>query len=388
MRPGTPGAAILRRGVGDPAPPTLPVIMEDWVSGMTAVQHFQHFLTHHWVDLLVPLGVLALTLMLGYAAKRLLLRGLRDWAARSRSQVPRIVTDALAGPFMIWVLILGAHFAMQSSDLPHSATVWVSRVLLILWILSITMMGSRLVGNVIRLHGTGVPGALPVTTLTETLARLGVMILGLVVLLNQLGISITPILTALGVGGLAIALALQDTLANLFAGFYVAVARQVRLGDYIRLDSNEEGYVSDIGWRSTTINTVTNNTILIPNNKLGQAIVTNYHLPDKRMRTSVSVGVSYDADPDLVERLLLEAAADTAREVPGMVADPAAIVRFEPGFGDSALEFTLLVYVEEFRDQYAVRHELRKRILKSLRREGIEIPFPIRTVYMRGAGTS
>ncbi len=212
------------------------------------------------------------------------------------------------------------------------------------------------------------------------------VILGGSVLLNLWGVSITPILTALGVGGLAVALALQDTLSNLFAGFYVTVARQVRLGDYIRLNTGEEGYVTDIGWRSTTIRALANNMILIPNSKLGQAIVTNYYLPEKRMGVSIQIGVAHDCDPDRVERVLRDEAQAAAREIPGMLAEPAPDISFDPGFGDWALSFTLGYNVEEFAVQYRVRHELRKRILKRLRAEKIDMPFPTRTIYMRGQG--
>ena len=355
------------------------------MNGMAPVQHF---LARHWEQLIVPLCVLALTLALGYAAKRLMVRLLRPWAARSRGPTAQIVINAVKGPFMIWVLILGTHLAMQSSELPPRATLWIGRILLALWILSLTSVSSRLAGGLIRLHGSGIPGALPVTTLTQTLAQLAVVILGLLVLLNLWGVSITPILTALGVGGLAVALALQDTLSNLFAGFYVAVAGQVRLGDYIRLSSGEEGYVTDIGWRSTTIRPLANNMIIIPNSKLGQAIVTNFYLPEKRLAVSIQVGVAYDCDPDRVERVLLEEAQIAAREIPGMLADPAPSVSFDPGFGDWTLRFTLGYSVDEFADQFRVSPELRKRILKRLRQEKIDMPFPTRTVYVHSQGDS
>ena len=348
----------------------------------------QHFLARHWEQLIVPFCVLALTLVVGYAAKRLMVRLLRPWAARSKGPTAQIVVNALKGPFMIWVLILGTHLAMQSSDLHPRATLWIGRGLLALWILSLTIIGSRLAGGLIRFHGSGIPGALPVTTLTQTLAQLAVVILGLLVLLNLWGVSITPILTALGVGGLAVALALQDTLSNLFAGFYVAVAGQVRLGDYIRLNTGEEGYVTDIGWRSTTIRALASNMIIIPNSKLGQAIVTNFYLPDKRVGVSIQIGVSHDCDPDRVERVLLEEAQAAAREIPGMLAEPVPSVSFDPGFGDWSLRFTLGYSVQEFADQFRVSPELRKRMLKRLRQEKIDMPFPTRTIYMRGQGDS
>jgi small-conductance mechanosensitive channel len=251
----------------------------------------------------------------------------------------------------------------------------------VLWVLSMTIMGMRVAGDLVRFYGGQMPGALPVTTLTQNLAKLAVLILGIVLILQALGARITPILTALGVGGLAVALALQDTLSNLFGGFYVAVAGQVRLGDYIKLNSGEEGYVTDIGWRSTTIRGLTNNLIIVPNAKLAQAIVTNYYLPDKRMAASVQVSASYASDPDQVERILLEVTLKGAQEIPGMLAEPAPSVTFDPGLGESGLIFTLNYQVAEFANQFGVRHELRKRIFRCFRELGVEIPFPTRSVY-------
>jgi small-conductance mechanosensitive channel len=213
-----------------------------------------------------------------------------------------------------------------------------------------------------------------------------VVILGGMILLNEYHVSITPMLTALGVGGLAVALALQDTLSNLFGGFYVAVAGQVRLGDYIKLNTGEEGYVRDIGWRSTTIRTLANTMIIVPNAKLAQAIVTNYYLPDKRTPVSFSVTVGYECDPDQVEKVLNGVLTAAAGEVKGLLADPAPSVAFDPGFGESGMIFQLNAQVGEFADQFGVRNELRKRVLRALRGARIGIAYPARTVYLRGSG--
>jgi small-conductance mechanosensitive channel len=229
---------------------------------------------------------------------------------------------------------------------------------------------------------------LPVTTITQSISSLVVVTVGLLILLNTLGISITPILTALGVGGLAVALALQDTLSNLFAGFYVSLAGQVRAGDYVKLDSGDEGYVTDITWRSTTLRALPNNLIVVPNAKLAGAILTNYSLPEKRMSVLIPIGVSYESDPDEVERILIEEALAGAEDIPGLLSEPAPFVRFIPGFGDSSLDFTLICQVKEFVDQYLVQHELRRRILKRFRREGVEIPFPIRTLHIRSQSSA
>jgi len=181
------------------------------------------------------------------------------------------------------------------------------------------------------------------------------------------------------VGGLAVALALQDTLANLFAGFYISLAGQVRPGDFVKVDNGEEGYISDISWRNTAIRTLPNNMVYIPNAKLAQAIVTNYNRPDPRMSMLLSVRVADDSDPDQVERVLVEEAVRGTRDIPGLLAEPAPFVRFIPGFGDSSLDFTLTCQVKEFVDQYFAQHELRRRILRRFRKEGIHFPPSART---------
>ncbi len=339
-------------------------------------------LLRHWPALIVPFAVFLTVMVAGWSVRGFLFRVLEKWTAKSRAKLDDLLVQALRGPFMLWVMILGLHLAVQSSALPSTVTALVGRTLLILWILSLTVVASKLAGALIKSYGAGT-AVLPVTTLTQNLASLAVATVGMLILLNTLGISVTPILTALGVGGLAVALALQDTLSNLFAGFYVSVAGQVRVGDYVKLDSGEEGYVTDISWRSTTLRALPNNLIVVPNAKLAQAIVTNFHLPEKRMSLLLPVGVSYDSDPEVVERVLIEEAIAGAREIPGLLAEPAPFVRFIPGFGDSSLDFTLICQVGEFVDQYLAQHELRKRIFKRFRQEGIEIPFPIRTLYIK-----
>lgn len=341
----------------------------------------------YWPALITPAVVLLSVIASGWFIRPFLFRVLGRWALSSKAQFDDLVVQAIRGPFMLWVLILGLHLAVQSSALPGRAAALVAKTLLILWIVSLTVVASKLAGALIKLYGRTATSVLPVTSLTQNLASFAVATVGTLILLDTLQISVTPILTALGVGGIAVALALQDTLSNLFAGFYVSLAGQVRVGDYVKLDTKDEGYVTDISWRSTTLRALPNNLIVVPNAKLAQAIVTNYHLPEKRMSLLVPVSVSYECDPDLVERILIEEATSGAQQIQGLLAEPSPFVRFIPGFGSSSLDFTLICQVKEFVDQYLVQHELRKRIFKRFRREGIEIPFPIRTLYIKNGSS-
>lgn len=339
-------------------------------------------LTTNWTRLAAPCAVFAVVFAVGWMVRGALFRVLGEWAAKSKARFDDVLIAALRGPFLLWVTMLALHLAVQSADPPPRLASFAGKALLILWIVSLTTVAARLAGALVKLYGGG-SAALPVTTLTQSLASIVVATVGILILLDTLNISVTPILTALGVGGIAVALALQDTLSNLFAGFYMSLAGQVRVGDYIKLSTGEEGYVTDISWRSTTLRALANNLIVVPNAKLAQAILTNYHLPEKRMSLLVPISVSYDSDPEVIEQVLIEEAVAGAAEIPGLLPDPAPFVRFIPGFGDFSLDFTLICQVNEFVDQYLAQHELRKRIFKRFRQEGIEIPFPIRTLYVK-----
>lgn len=337
--------------------------------------------------LVAPSVVFAITLGVAWLVRRALLGSLRAWNKRTNSRAGLILAEALRPATIIWMFILAAHLAVQSSELPRRVVeVWGPNLSMALWAVSLTLMFMQFAGNIVRHYGEQIPGALPLTTLTQTLAQLAVLISGILLTLNAFDVKITPYLTALGVGGLAVALALQDTLSNLFSGFYIAVAGQIRMGDYIKLNTGEEGYVTDITWRSTVMRGLSNNMVIIPNSKLSQAIVTNYYLPDKRMASSLQVGVSYGVDLEKIEQILLEVAIQGAKEIPGMLADPAPSVSLDPGFGDSSLGFTVGYQVAEFANQAGVRHHLRKRIYRRFQEEGIEMPFPTRTVYVHGPG--
>ncbi|MEO5923472.1 MAG: mechanosensitive ion channel family protein [Bryobacteraceae bacterium] len=316
-----------------------------------------------WRGLIVPLVAFFAMLAAGLVLRRLLFARLRKWAQATTTHVDETLLDALHSPFLLWITILAIDVATDISQLPRNVTFWSQRALLVLWILSLTLVATRLASRLVRIY-------LPIGTLAEFLASLLAGSLGALMLLRTFGIDITPILTALGVGGLAVALALQDTLSNLFAGFYVSVAGHIRVGDFIQLETGQRGYVTDIGWRSTTLRERANNLIIIPNNKLAQSTVSNFHLPQRTIALSIAVGVSFDADLAKVERVLLEIAQ---AEIPGLLKEPAPTVLLL-GFGERALDFQLTCQIEEFEAQFPVQHELRKRIVERFRAEGIVIP--------------
>jgi small-conductance mechanosensitive channel len=220
------------------------------------------------------------------------------------------------------------------------------------------------------------------SSLTRNVAWALIAVLGFLVILNGLGLSITPMLTALGVGGLAVALALQEPLANFFAGLFITLAGQIRVGDYVKLDSGQEGYVVDFSWRSTRLRMLANNLVVVPNSKLAQAILVNHHLPSQDLAVLVEVGVDYSSDLRHVERVVTEVGRSVMQEVTGAVAEFEPFIRYHT-FGDSSINFTVILRAREFVDQYVIKHEFIKRLHARFDQEGIVIPFPIRTIVQR-----
>lgn len=206
-----------------------------------------------------------------------------------------------------------------------------------------------------------------------------IIAVGLLIFLDSIGISITPILASLGVGSLAVALALQETLANLFAGIYMVIDKPIEPGHYVRLQTGEEGMVTKVGWRSTWIRMLSNNVLVVPNTKLAGSSIINYNLPDADLAVPVPVGVHYGSDLETVERVTLEVARETMRVVPGGAAGVEPLIRFT-AFGDSSIQFNAVLWARGFEAIRAIQSDFVKRLTARYRREGIVIPFPIRTL--------
>lgn len=214
----------------------------------------------------------------------------------------------------------------------------------------------------------------------EIFTKIVFIAVGGMLILDNLGISLTPILTTLGVGSLGVAIALQDTLGNFFAGLYIKADRPIEVGHFIRLESGEEGYVSHIGWRSTRVRMLPNNMVVVPNSKLVQSVITNYYLPERELAVQVQVGVHYNSDLEEVERVTIEVAKEVLETVLGGVRSFEPHIRYHT-FGESSVNFTVGLRADEFAGGFLLKHEFIKRLQARYKKEGITIPFPVRTIH-------
>lgn len=213
-----------------------------------------------------------------------------------------------------------------------------------------------------------------------------IYVFGLTILMGSLGMEVSALVAALGVGGLAVALALQDTLGNFFAGVHLLADRPVRPQDYVKIDGTDiMGTIEEIGWRSTRIRTWDNNVVYIPNTKMSQSIIINYYNPGQEMGYAMGFGVSYDDDPEEVIEALWEALKRTEKKT-GKIMDVDKSTIRANDFLDSAIDYKVIVKIPVYGDRFGVHGELVKQIYYVFKERGITIPYPTRTLYMQEPG--
>lgn len=338
------------------------------------------FHTKDLEQFIVPVGFLTAGIIIGFIVEKIFLFRIRKIAVKSRWEGGRVILHALKGVAFLWFVITGIYLAMLNLPIISPKLFAHLRMgLAIILILSVTVLISKLATGFVKLY-TG--RVLPSTSIFVNLTKVFVFILGMLVLLQTIGISVAPILTALGVGGLAVALALQDTLTNLFAGLHIIASKKINTGDYVKLETGQEGVLEDITWRNTSIKTPQNNTVVIPNSKLASSVITNFNIPTKDVVTVITLGVSYDSDLDKAERVTKQVAEDVLKEF--------ALEKkneFEPqirytSFADSSINFEVIFKVKELGDQGLLKHTFIKKLHKKYQQEGIEIPYPVRTLHM------
>ncbi|AUS99407.1 mechanosensitive ion channel protein MscS [Nostoc sp. CENA543] len=335
------------------------------------------------MDWILPLALILVGLLTGIIGEKVVFHRLQKFATDKNIPGSHIIFTSLQSMPFVWFMLAGFSGAVVSAPIKTDIINLLQRLTTIAFLFSITLVAARFTAGFLNLYTKSAARA--TASLISNVAKAAVLGLGILIILQTLGIAITPIITTLGVGGLAVGLALQDTLANLFAGFYLILSKQARTGDYVKLNDGNEGYVIDISWRNTTIRELSNNVVIVPNSKLGSTIFTNYHLPAKEITLTMNVGVSYNSDLEQVERVTVEVAKEVMQEIAPELIKNEPYIRFHT-FGDFSIDFTLYMRVSEYFDQRIGKHLFIKKLHKRYQEVGIAIPFPIQDVYVRGTG--
>ncbi len=294
------------------------------------------------------------------------------------------ICEIIHSPTYFLLVITGLYFGAKSIPMSPRLKHGIEALFFVLATLTVARMMSK-TSNVLVTKWLKVSQRYKKTPeLINKIVSVIIYIIALLVILDHFNIEISPIIATLGLGGLAVGLALQDTLKDFFAGLHIISDQPIRVGDHIELEGQQlSGYVEDIGWRSTRIRTLPNNYVIVPNSKLAASTLVNHNMPQMDMKVRVQVGVDYTSDLDKVEDVTIEVAKEVQEEVEGAVKDFEPFIRFHT-FGDNNINFTVILQVEEFIDQYLVTNEFVKRLHDRYKEEDIEISWPIRKVYELG----
>ncbi len=332
--------------------------------------------------IIIPVSILAGFIIVGFIFDRFILKQPKKLLKRTKLEINEVIIGGFKGVSFFGFILAGLYFASFYAGLSDKNLDKIQGVLTVLAILASTVVAARVTTGVITSYTAKQQSAFPATSIFSNITKIVVFSIGFLIIIQSLGISIAPILTALGVGGLAVALALQETLSNLFAGIHLIVSKKVSPKDYVKLESGEEGFVQDISWRNTSIRALSNNMIIVPNSKLSSVIVTNYDMHDSETSVLVNLSVAYGSDLERVEKVTIAVASDVVHSVTGGVESFEPFIRYS-AFADSGINMTVILRAKTFVDQYLLKHEFIKALHKRYRVEGIEIPFPVRTVHLK-----
>lgn len=339
--------------------------------------------------LIVPACILIVAFCIGIVLNRFLQNRMERHVKASESEIVEIFFRAMKGVPIYLCIVIGLYWSVTTSNLPAGLEKIFSYVLFAMIVFSITRVCERTLSGFIRLKFSG-SSDMTQSTLLDTIFRVAIYASGALIILDYFNISIAPIMAAMGVGGMAVAFGVRETLENIFSGLQLIISKQLRVNDYIKLSTGDEGRVTDINWRYITVMPPNEGSVVvIPNKVIAGSVTQNFSQPRDDIIVVVPIGVSYDSDLEQVERVTVEIARELQIKIDGY--EPrldsegidrnklAPVVRYQ-AFNDSSIDFNTVMHVQTFTNQYLLKHEFIKAITKRYREEGINIPFPIRTL--------
>jgi small-conductance mechanosensitive channel len=337
------------------------------------------------VSLALLAGAYLAARLVSYVLGRLLARA----AARTESRLDDELLSGLKRPVTYLLFLLGASLALARLPAPDP---WASRAEQVLVVLGIALLALALLRTwrvALRWYTTrprfAEDGGL-VKEFGPLLGKLGsvfVAVVAGIAILNRLGVDVSSLVVSLGVGSLAIGLAAQDTLANMFAGFVLMLDRPFRIGERIRLASGELGDVEAIGMRATRIKTLDDTILIVPNSVLVKEKLVNQSRPTRQLTSRLEVSVAYGTDLAKAKRLLAEAALASE-----YVARERAPVVLVTRFADFAIDLLLVFWARDYAEQGLALSAVHEEVERRFREQGVEIPFPVRRLIQEGAASA
>ena len=343
---------------------------------------------HTWMDPVIAVAVVLISMAVAAVVHFGVFRLVVYLSNQTPTELDGILIRAARWPINVGIVVLGIYLSLTITlDLPDGVQKFIDLVGRGSAALLIVVLFGRLVAR-------GMDWAISEqekkarrtvdTRLLLMLRRILVVMiygLGLLLVINTLGIPISPLVAGLGLGGVAVALAIQPTLSNLFAGTYVMTEGVVSPGDYIEMEGGVAGYVLEVGWRSTRLRTWSNTLVVVPNARFAETIITNYYEPTPPVNVYLTCGVSYDSDLARVEAVSMDVMNQVLDNSPHGVQEYGAYFGFE-NFGESNVDFWLFVQAKDRLASFELRSELINSLHHRFDEEGIVINYPVRTLQL------
>ncbi len=326
------------------------------------------------ITIAIPLGIIVSSFLLGIILEKYLLKICKKFDDHSHLESYTIIVQSFQGVILIWSILGGITLALPFIYLPTALTILIQKIIIVIFSGSTTICIAKLAVNLIQVYSQKNENTLPLTSLFSYLTQVLIFIIGFLITIQSLGIKITALVAAFGIGSLSIGLAFQNTLTNLISGVNIIVSRKIRPGDYIELKNGEQGYVTDVELKYTVIKDINNNTIVIPNSQIIDASFKNYSLPEKEMLIPITIGVNYESDLEKVEQITLNIAKEIMLNIEGGVPEYEPFLRYEK-MDYFAINFTIYLKIKEYYDQLIIKHEFIKKLTKTYQLEGIKIAF-------------
>ena len=327
---------------------------------------------------LVSVGIIAGFYLLSKLLQLALVKVGARLCAMTDTDLDDRILNRVSGPASLLVNCAGLYLAIKRLPLPEKIGVISAGLLFVVNVVILTTIAYRVLDEMLKSYGNKVAGAemsRQVMPLVEKLCTIFLIVSALIITLKHFNYDILSLVTALGVGSLAIGLAAKDTLANMVSGFTLMIDRPFRIGDRIQLGS-QVGDVMDIGLRSTKIKGADNTFLIIPNSELCNSTLVNMAFPDLKVKGRINVGIGYGSDVARAKALLVQ----TAASIPGVLPEPAPEAFFT-SFGDSALNMSLFFWVADYTQLFSTTDQINCGICSCFQDNGINIPYPTRTVF-------
>jgi len=330
------------------------------------------------------LAVLVITIIIAFLAKIILKQVLKPLAKKTKTKIDDLIIKSLSSIIFYIILLVGLKVGLQNFELRENVQTIFDSLINTLLILTVSLLLLKIINNFaqqwmrewkFRTKTTADERLIP---LLQKILKAVIIILAIIFVFNAWKINISPLLTTVGIAGLAIGLAVKDTLSNILGGLQLVLDKTFKVGDKVELESGEMGVILDIGLRSTKLKTYDHEVIFIPNGYLANAKIKNFTHPDVSIRVNVDFGVIYGSDPEKVRQVVLKA----IKKIETVIEEPEPVVQFLK-MSDFSLDFVARAWVKSYTEAYSTKLKMTDEIYNALNKANIGIPFPTRTVYTK-----